>query len=231
MSDETRALWTAVDEYANSHTHPGSRANTEALRQAGSVAREAGLPDIAASAAQAKFLALFCRAAGVTHALELGTLGGNTAIWLASENPQLRLTTVEREPAHAEVARRNIEAAGLSDRIEVILGEGVDVVAQLRQDVVESRRPRFGFFFIDADKENNTNYYEAAVDMAAPRAVICVDNVVRQGRIVDSSDLDPRVEGSRRVIEKAGKDPRVDSVVLQTVGDKGHDGWLWAVVA
>lgn len=231
MSQQTgEELWAVVDQYTNSHTHPKSRANTEALRRGLAASKEAGLPDIAASSAQAKFLALFIRSVGVTHALEIGTLGGLTAIWLASENPQLHVTTIEVNPDNAEVARKNIESAGLSDRIEVILGKGIDVIGQLKQEVLEGKRPRFGFFFIDADKENNWNYFNVAADISKPRAVIVVDNVVRGGRIVDPSNTDPRVNGTRQVIENAGKDPRVDSVVLQTVGDKGHDGWLWAVV-
>ncbi len=222
--------WTAVDKYAFSHSHPSSRPNTAALENALTASQAAGLPDISASPAQAKFLALTCRLAGVTHALELGTLGGYSAIWLASENPQLHLTTVEFNPKHAEVARKNIEFAGLSDRIEVIVGAGVDVLPQIRDEVASGKRPKFGFVFIDADKENNWNYFSLAREMVTPRTVICVDNVVRGGRVADTEVQDPRIFGGREAIEKAGKDPRVDSVVIQTVGEKSYDGWLWAVV-
>ncbi|KAK3360344.1 S-adenosyl-L-methionine-dependent methyltransferase [Lasiosphaeria hispida] len=231
MSNPTKnPQWAAVDKYATSHTHPASRPNTKALQDAHDQSLAAGLPDIAASPPQAKFLALWCRILGVTHALELGTLGGYTAIWLASENPQLHVTTVELDPHHVAVARRNIEAAGLTGRIEVIEGEGLAVVRRLREEVLRGERERFGFSFIDADKENNWNYFDLAVDMSTPKAAVCVDNVVRGGRVADEANTDPRIQGTREVIEKAGKDPRVDSVVIQTVGEKGYDGWLWAVL-
>ncbi|KAK5655691.1 hypothetical protein OQA88_5624 [Cercophora sp. LCS_1] len=233
MANTRRAhdpVWDAVDEYTFAHSHPSSRPNTEALKNALTASADAGLPDIAASSTQAKFLALTLRALGVEHALEIGTLGGRTAIWLASENPQLHLTTVEIDEHNAEVARKNIAFAGLSDRVEVVVGAGVDVIKQLKEEVIAGKRPRFGFFFIDADKENNWNYFDVAADIAKPKAIIVVDNVVRKGQIADASNTDSRIQGAKVVIENAGKDPRVDSVVLQTVGDKGYDGWLWAVV-
>jgi len=230
IQNADRELWTAVDHYTFSHSHPPSSRSTPALQHALVSSKEAGLPDIAASPSQAKFLALFCRAVGVTHLLELGTLGGYTSIFLASENPQLHITTVEVSPKNADVARSNIEFAGLSDRVEVILGPALEVVGRLRQEVLAGERPQFGFVFADADKENNWNYFNLAADITKPKGVICVDNVVRGGRIVNSATTDPRILGGREVIEKAGKDPRVDTVVIQTVGEKGFDGWLWAVL-
>jgi predicted O-methyltransferase YrrM len=227
---EQDARWTAVDAYAMSHCHPSSRPNTKALENALAASKGAGLPDISASPAQGKFMALMCRMLGVEHALEVGTLGGYSAIWLCSENPQLRLTTVEYNAHNAEVARKNIEFAGLSDRIEVINGAGLDVLPRLREEVLAGERPRFGFVFIDADKPNNWNYFSLAADMAKPKAAICVDNVVRRGKVADFSIDDPRVAGGRTVIENAGKDPRVDSVVIQSVGEKNYDGCLWAVL-
>jgi predicted O-methyltransferase YrrM len=224
-------VWGKVDTYALAHSHPASRPNTAALENALTASREAGLPDISLSAAQGKFLALHCRAAGVAHALEVGTLGGYSAIWLASENPALRLTTVEYNPLHVEVARRNIEAAGLADRVEVVHGAGVDVLARLRDEVRAGARPPFGFVFIDADKENNWNYFKLAKEMVKPNSVICVDNVVRRGGLADPENTEPYVLASRRVVEEVGKEPGVDSVVVQTVGSKGYDGWLWAVVS
>jgi predicted O-methyltransferase YrrM len=222
--------WNAVDAYAFPHSHPASRPNTKALQHSLEAAQAAGLPDIEASAAQAKFMSLMCRANGVTHALEVGTLGGYTAIWLASENPQMHLTTVEFDPKHAAVAKANIEAAGLASRVEVIEGAGLDVLRRLGEEVTAGKRPKFGFVFIDADKPNNWNYFNMSVEMSVPKGIICVDNVVRQGRVADVDNPDPRFAGAREVIEKAGADSRVDSVVMQTVGEKNYDGCLWAVV-
>ncbi|KAK3686240.1 S-adenosyl-L-methionine-dependent methyltransferase [Podospora appendiculata] len=224
-------VWDAVDAYTLPHSHPPSRPNTAALTNALVASKAAGLPDISASPAQAKFLALAARAAKVTHALEVGTLGGYSAIWLASENPQLHLTTVEFDAHHVAVARANIVFAGLANRIDVIHGAGVDVLARLKGEVLAGTRPRFGFVFIDADKTNNWNYFDLAADMALPGATIVVDNVVRGGRLVDEEALQlPQIQGAREVVEKVGRDARADSVVLQTVGEKSYDGWLWAVV-
>jgi predicted O-methyltransferase YrrM len=129
------------------------------------------------------------------------------------------------------VARRNIELAGLSHRIEVIHGESVDVLETLRSEVKAGTRPQFGFVFIDADKVNNWNYFRLAKDMVKPNSVICMDNIVREGELADLSITDQDVVASRRVVENAGKEPGVDSVVIQTVGEKSYDGWLWALVS
>lgn len=130
-----------MDAYAFHHSHLASRPNTETLEKALRASREAGLPEYALSPAQEKFLALHCRASSVTHALEIGTLGGYTVIWLASENPRLRLTTVKHNPQHVEVARKNIELDGLSHRAEMVHGAGLDVLARLRDEVRAGTRP------------------------------------------------------------------------------------------
>ena len=222
--------WTVVDAYTLKHLHPASRPNAKALENTLKASDAGGLPDYNLSSAQAKFLALHCRTAGVTHSLEVGTLGGYSAIWLASENPQLHLTTIEYRRKHVEVARKNIELAGLSDRIEVIHGTGIEVLTRLSEEVKAGKRPKFGFVFIDADKDNNWNYFKLSKGMVKPNSVICIDNIVREGQLADLSDTDPYVVASRQVVINAGKEPGVDSVVLQTVGEKSYDGWLWSVV-
>lgn len=223
--------WTAVDGYTMSHLHPSTKPNASALQHTLDTSKAAGLPDISASPTQSKFMALQCRVLGVTHALEVGTLGGYSAIWLASENPQMeKLTTIEYDPKHVEVARKNIAYAGLEDRIEVIQGSALEVLGKLKQEIDEGKRPGFGFFFIDADKPNNLNYFNAAVEMALPKAMICVDNVVRGGRIVDENATDPKDAAGRVLVEGVAKDERVESVVMQTVGEKSYDGCLWAIL-
>ncbi|KAK3370708.1 S-adenosyl-L-methionine-dependent methyltransferase [Podospora didyma] len=211
--------WTTVDTYLLSHSNPPSQPNTGALQHTLTASASAGLPDLAVSPHQAKFMALVCRMMNVSHALEVGTLGGYGAIWLASCNPQLQVTTVEHDAYYASVARSNLEHAGLSSQIDGHHGE-----------VLGGTRPRFGFVFIDADKENSWNYFDLAAGMTKPRAAICVDNVVRDGRVIDATNSHPHIQGGRLVIENAGKDPRVDSAVIQTVGEKGYDGFLWSVL-
>ncbi|KAI9664922.1 MAG: hypothetical protein M1821_006370 [Bathelium mastoideum] len=224
--------WTAVDAYTFSHLHPSSQPNHDALAHALATSRAAGLPDISTYPNLGKYIALQCKTSRASTALEVGTLGGYTAIWLASANPGLRLTTVEVDPHHAAVARDNIAHAGLSERIEVILGPGTEVLPRLAEEVRQGKRSRFGFAFIDADKENNWAYFDAFLGMAEAGASVVVDNVVRMGKIVDPSKVDDDGEaGARRLIEEVGRDPRVEGVVIQTVGEKNYDGFLLAVIS
>ena len=179
----------------------------------------------------AKFLALQCRLGGYTHALEVGTLGGYTAIWLASENPALHITSIEFNPKHAEAARQNIAFAGLSERVEIVEGAAEEVMPKLLAEVEQGKRERVGFTFIDADWENRWVYFNLAVKMSAARACVCVDNMVVRGTLVAPEEQgDEGVQGARKLVEEVGKDERVDAVVLQTVGEKDYDGFLFAVV-
>lgn len=225
-------LWTTVDSYTMKHTHPPSRPNTSLPESTLTTSSNSSLPPYALSAPQAKFLALHLRTARVTYALEIGTLGGYTALWLATLNPDLHVTTIEANAHHAAVARHNIVQAGpaVSSRIEVLEGAALDILPQLRAKVHSGARPRFGFVFIDADKRSNWAYFLAAREMVLPRGVICVDNVVRDGELVDIESRDVSLRGSREVVERVGELEGVDAVVLQLVGEKGYDGWLWAVV-
>lgn len=225
--------WVAVDNYTQSHLHPSTRNNNGILTAAleHSVAR--GLPDIATYPVFCKLMALQCRSGNVKHALEVGTLGGYTPIWLTTMNPNLHVTAVEVDPKHVEVARENIERAGVSDRVEVILGSGSDVLPRLLKEIHDGTRPRFGFTYIDADKENNWTYFDLAVDMSLPNASIYVDNIVSRGQLVSEKhihDDDTGVPGARKLIENVGRDSRVDAVVQQTVAEKTYDGFLMAVV-
>ncbi|MCJ1407517.1 hypothetical protein MMC19_001588 [Ptychographa xylographoides] len=231
VSYEQDPRWTAVDDYTLSHLHPTSRANHSSLKYCLENSRDQGLPDISSYASLGKFLALQCQIGNVKHALEVGTLGGYTAIWIASQIPDIHVTTVEVDPKHAEVARHNIQKAGLGDRVEVLDGPGLKVLPKLKAEIDSGKRARFGFVFIDADKENNWAYFDQAVDMSVSRACVCVDNMVRMGRLVaEEAQGKTGVIGARQVIENAGKDARVDAVVMQTVGEKNYDGFLMAVV-
>jgi predicted O-methyltransferase YrrM len=167
------------------------------------------------------------------NVLEVGTLGGVSSIYLASSGPDVKVTTIEIDPERKRVAEEAIANAGLGDRIEVLLGAGVDVLPKIKEDVAEGRRPKFDFVFIDADKPNNLNYYNAAVPMCRSRGCVMVDNVVRRGRLADDNAAreDPNVQGARDVIEAAGKDDRLMSTsMIQTVGEKNYDGFLICIV-
>jgi predicted O-methyltransferase YrrM len=183
----------------------------------------AGLPKIAVSAQQGKFLSLLATAVGARRILEIGTLGGFSTIWLArGAGPDGRVTTLEYEPKHAEVARANIDRAGVGDRVEVLVGAALDTLPSVTGGP-------FDLVFIDADKENNPGYLEWAVKLTHLGSVIVVDNVIREGAIL-SPDQDAVLRGTRRVLELMGEHPRLDTAVLQTVGAKHWDGFAIALV-
>jgi predicted O-methyltransferase YrrM len=223
--------WAAVDDYTQQHLHPKSRPNHDALNHALDNSRAHGLPDISTYPALGKFLALQCRIGNVKYALEVGTLGGYTSIWLASQNPEIHITTLEVNPVHAEVARQNAKVAGVSHRVDIIVGPALESFPKLQAEVKSGKRPRFGFVFIDADKLNNWAYFDFAVKMTESGGCIVVDNIVRKGELVsEGARHTDGVRGARQVIEEVGKDERVDAVCLQMVSEKNYDGILMAVV-
>ena len=173
-----------------------------------------------------------CKLIKAKHVLEVGTLGGYSTIWLASSSSDIEVTTIEVDEHHAKVARESIANAGLSDRVELIVGSGVDVVARLSAEVQQGKRPKFDFAFIDADKPNNWNYLRETTSMSRAGACLIVDNVVRRGTTANDelAKTDKAVEGSRLVIEEAGRDERLDATLLQMVGEKNYDGMLICVV-
>jgi predicted O-methyltransferase YrrM len=231
QSYEKDARWSAVDTYSLGHLHPSSRTtpSNDVLEHALSNSEKQGLPDIAVSPSQGKFLHLQARLLKAKNVLEVGTLGGYSTIWLANASPEVKVVSVEVDEHHADVARSNIEHAGVSDRVDIRLGPGVDVLPKIVDEVKQGKQGKFQLVFIDADKENNWNYVDIALELCEPGACIIVDNVVRKGQLATDSD-DPRIAGARRVVENVGKDSRLDGVVVQTVGDKNYDGFLIAVV-
>jgi predicted O-methyltransferase YrrM len=215
--------WTAVDEYLASIV----RADDEVLRNALSRSEAAGLPDIQVSAPQGKLLMLLARMCGARRILEIGTLGGYSTIWLARALPaEGRLISLEIDPRNAEVARANLAGAALRAAVEVRLGRALDSLPDLARDGAAP----FDLVFIDADKASNAEYLDWAIRLSRPGAVIVIDNVVRGGRILDESSDDPSIVGTRRLFEMITADPRIDATVLQTVGVKGYDGFVIAVV-
>lgn len=215
--------WTAVDNYITGLFDPADNILTAALADS----TAAGLPEIAVSAAQGKLLTVLARAMGARHILEIGTLGGYSAICLARALPaDGRLITLEYSPLHAEVARANIARAGLADRVEVIVGPAGETLPQLAAD---GRGP-FDLIFIDADKPGYPDYLGWSLQLARPRTLIIADNVVRDGRVVDPNSDDLNVQGVRRFNELLAAEPRVSATIVQTVGSKGYDGLAIALV-
>ncbi len=225
MSDPSAdATWQAVDSSLAGLLVPAGDDLDWVLEESAA----AGLPAISVSPLQGRLLQLLVAAVAATRVLEVGTLGGYSAIWLSRALPAGgRLTTLELDPKHAEVARSNIARAGLASRVDVRVGAALDSLALLARE----QPPAFDLAFIDADKVNNAGYFDWAVRLSRPGAVIVVDNVVRGGRVLDESTDDPGVTGARRLFEAVGRDARVSATVIQTVGSKGYDGFLLAVVA
>lgn len=215
----SETLWTDVDRYFEG----ALIGPDEALDRAVTASRAAGLPDIAVAPNQGKLLHLMARMIGAKRILEVGTLGGYSAIWLARALPEGgELITLEYDPKHAEVARANIAAAGLSDRVTVITGAALDTLPSLKGP--------FDLSFIDADKKSNADYFNWALKLSRKGSIIVVDNVVRYGKVIDAASSDEHVKGVRRLIEDMEKEQRVSATVLQTVGVKGHDGLAVALV-
>lgn len=220
MSQDT---WTRVDEYFN-FTIVGI---DETLGKALERSTEAGLPEIAVAPNQGKFLQMLARIQGARSILEIGTLGAYSTIWLARALPDDgRLVTLEADPKHAAVARKNIDDAGLGDRIELIEGAALDTLPNLAND---DRAP-FDLVFIDADKPNNPNYLQWAMKLTSPGSIIIVDNVIRDGKIADTGNEDPNVQGARETFDMVQRQPNLDATALQLVGLKGYDGMIIALV-
>ncbi len=221
MANDSR--WRAVDDYlaqtivAQDAALVGALADTDA----------AGLPAIEVSPTHGKMLHLLARIAGARKALEIGALGGYSTIWIARALPaDGKLVTLEANAHHASVARANISRAGLSDRVEIRVGAALDSLPKLE---AEGLGP-FDFVFIDADKENNANYLAWALRLSRPGTTIVVDNVVRDGRVLDARSRDRDVVGVREMFELMKAEPRLSATAIQTVGAKGWDGFALAVV-
>jgi predicted O-methyltransferase YrrM len=209
-------LWTSVDRLLGDLLLP----DDPALAAAIDANAAAGLPAHDVAPNQGRLLELLTRIRGARRVLELGTLGGCSTIWLARGVPEDgRVVTIELDPGFAEVARANLQRAGVSGRVEVLVGAAVGHLERLIE-VGES----FDLVFIDADKKRNPEYLELALRLSEPGTVIIADNVVRDGAILDGDDPDPRVRGIRSFLTDLGAHPRIDATAVQTVGAKGHDG-------
>jgi predicted O-methyltransferase YrrM len=218
-----RTQWADVDRYINA-TLVGE---DEALAGAIRASAQAGLPPIHVSPAQGKLLHLIARLQGAREVLEIGTLGGYSTIWLARALPDGgRLVTLEAEPRHAEVARANLERAQVSSRVDLRVGRAQELLPALAAE----GRPPFDLVFIDADKAGIPEYFAWALRLSRRGAAIIVDNVVRQGSVLDAASTDPSVQGVRRFNELLAAERRVSATTVQTVGIKGYDGFTLAVV-
>lgn len=215
----SQANWNAVDSFFEDALGVSDPALDAAVRRA----EAAGLPAIAVSPLQGKLLHLLALSIGARRVLEVGTLGGYSAIWLARALPEGgQLITLEIDPHHARVAEEALAEAGLAERVEVKVGPALETLPTLEGP--------FDLVFIDADKPSNSDYFAWALKLTRPGALIVVDNVVRSGAVADAGSSDAAVVGVRRLAELVAAEPRVAATTIQTVGSKGWDGFLLARV-
>lgn len=211
--------WSAVDDYFTNLFAPAD----DQLRRALAANEAGGLPPHDVSATQGKMLALFASMVGARRILEIGTLGAYSTIWMARALPRDgKVITIELNESHADVARRNIERAGLSETVELHVGKALDILPTLAGP--------FDLIFIDADKPNNPGYIRWALRLSRPGTVIIGDNVVRGGAVADPASEDANVKGVRAFLEIIANEPRLDATAIQTVGEKGWDGFSLAIV-
>ena len=216
-------IYAQVDQYLEGLFGPGD----EVLEAAERRADEAQLPQIQVSASYGRFLHVLALAVNARSVLEVGTLAGYSAIWLARALPEDgRLVSLEHDQTHAEVARSNLEAAGLGDRAQVRVGRAADLL----DTMATGGEGPFDMVFIDADKPSYKTYLDQAIALARPGTLIVADNVVRRGKVLESESDDPAVRGTRAFNEAVANDPRVEVAFLQTIGEKNHDGLAMAVV-
>jgi len=213
--------WHAVDDYIAGKL----LGDDDALAAALANNHAQGLPPIDVSATQGKMLSLLAQLAGARRILEVGTLGGYSTIWLARALAEGgELVTLEIDRKHAGVARENLERAGVSDKVDIRVGPAKDSLAAMIGEAP------FDFVFIDADKQGNADYVAEAIRLGRSGTVIVVDNVVREGGVLDANSGDPRIDGTRALFDMLSAEPRLDATAVQTVGAKKWDGFVLARV-
>src|SRR3984893_1272648 len=219
----SEALWTAVDEYITQMLAPSDPVLDAALEASDA----AGLPAIQVTPNQGKLLHLLARLQGARRTLEIGPLGGYSTIWLARALPaDGRLITLEADPRYAEVARANIARAGVAAMVDLRIGRAVETLPQ----IVAEGGGAFDLTFIDADKQRIPEYFRFARKLSSRGSLIIVDNVVRDGRVIDAASHDPDIQGIRRCNQLLAAEPGVCATAIQTVGAKGHDGFAIVLV-
>jgi predicted O-methyltransferase YrrM len=220
---EGAELWKEVDRYITDQLIPAD----PVLDGAQAANAVAGLPSIDVAPNQGKMLHLLALISRARRILEIGTLGGYSTIWLARALPEDgRLITLEADAKHAEVARKNITSAGLDDLVTLRLGAALDTLPRLE----EEGEGAFDLIFIDADKQNLSNYLAWALKLSRKGTLILLDNVIRDGEVIDGSSSNPQVQGARALFAALKAEPRLQATALQTVGSKGYDGFAMAVV-
>lgn len=223
MASVSAHTWSAVDDYVERHLI-GADPVLAAVLEA---SHAAGLPNIAVSPSQGKLLNVLAKSVGAKRVLEIGTLGGYSAVWMARAlGDDGRIISIEADARHAEIARSNVARAGVADKVEIWIGAAKELLPK----VAASGDGLFDFSFIDADKASIPEYIDWAVKLSRPGALILVDNVIRRGAVIEDDSTDDDVLGVRRMHELLAVDGRASATTIQTVGAKGYDGFTLIVV-
>lgn len=216
-------IFSTVDTYISELFALEDKVLTEVIK---SLADE-NLPQHSISPSQGKFLQVMARICNAKKILELGTLGGYSTIWLARSLPvDGKVITIEVDPAHAEVAAKNISNAGLSDKVDIRIGRGLDLLPQ----IINDNEGPFDLIFIDADKPPYTEYFQYALQLSRPGTLIIADNVIREGKVLDLDSADEKVKGVQRFNKMLSGNSQITATIIQTIGVKEHDGMALAVV-
>ena len=221
--DMTKELFGSVDDYINDLLAP----EDDALAAAERAIVESGIPQISVSKNQGKFLQVLTKLCGAKKILEVGTLGGYSTIWMARAlGLGGRIITLEIDPKHADIARKNFERAGLANVIDIRLGKAIDLMPKLKTD----EEGPFDLIFIDADKPPYAEYLQLALTLSRPGTLIIVDNVIRGAKVLDEDTADASAKGAARFNKALAQTPGVTATIIQTVGAKEHDGMALIVV-
>lgn len=216
-------IFEKVDAYISELLAPEDKVLTDTLE---SLQKE-GLPEISVTANQGKFLQVMAILCNATKILELGTLGGYSTIWLARALPEGgKMISIEFDKHHAEVARKNIDHAGLSQKVDIRVGKALDILPE----IIAAKEGPFDMIFIDADKEPYDKYFELALSLSRPGTLIICDNVIREGKVLDKQSSDEKVQGVQRLNKMLSSNKKVTATIVQNVGIKEHDGMAIAVV-
>ncbi len=216
-------IFEAVDKYISDLFIPPDESLVAAERSH----RLENIPQINVSSNLGKLLYLFARLSKAKKILEVGTLAGYSSIWMAKALPEDgRLISLEIDPRHAEVARKNIDRAGLSSKVEIRVGKAIDLLP----DLVDEKAGPFDMIFIDADKPPYTEYFEWSLKLSKSGTLIIADNVIRDGKVLDQNQEDPMVKGAQRFNKALAANRNVSATILQTIGVKEYDGMAIAIV-
>ena len=198
----------------------------DVLKKARESIKENEMPEISVSANQGQFLYMMAKLCNAKQILEIGALGGYSTIWLARAlDGNGKLTSIELELKHAEVAKENIARAGLSDKVEILVGDALKILPELVKDKMLT-----DLIFIDAEKTQYVSYFNYAVKLAKKGTVIIADNVIREGQILEENSSDEMVNGAKKYNEMLSKSDKVITSIVQQVGKKAYDGMAISIV-